>query len=72
MDAVQEVEGKGQDDRGQQDGRHGPGAGLGQLDDDIGDDVGGLVAAVGRIAQVAIDLAQLEHLDHVLRCLRLR
>src|SRR6266851_6381435 len=45
-------------------------SGLGHLDDDVADDVGGLVAPVGGVAEVPVDFAHLQHLDHVLQVLR--
>jgi len=38
----------------------------GNLYNNIGDHIRGFVTAVGRVAQVAIDLARFQHLDHVL------
>ena len=38
----------------------------GNLDHNIGDHVGSFVAPVGGIAQVAVNFARFEHLDHVL------
>ena len=40
------------------------------FNDDVGDHVGSFIPAVGRVAQVAVDLAQLQHLDHVRDVLR--
>ena len=65
VDAVQEVESQGQDDRAQQDGGHRASASLGQLYDDISDNIGRLVATISRVAEVTIDLAQLEHHHHM-------